>query len=122
MANNDLTPHLMELKAFSGSEELHEAFKFLYTYERAEDEVFIQFLGERRDELQASIERRSARLADLWKLNHDEEESAGDVYDCEHKFLVKQRARLEVLTGLLFELRQGVIEKDESISILEVYD
>lgn len=122
MANHDETPLLTELKNVSGSQELHKAFKFLYGHEHVEDEVFIRFLGERRDELQTTIQQKSDRLAELWRLNHDEEESAGDVYECEHKTLVRLRGRLEVVTGLLMELRQGLNEKEENISILEVYD
>ena len=122
MATDDQTPLLTELKNVSGSKELHKAFKFLYGHEHVEDEVFIRFLGERRDELQSTIQQKIARLAELWSLNHDEEESAGDVYDCEHSALVRLRGRLEVVIGLLFELRQGLKEKEEHISILEVSD
>ena len=122
MANADETPLLDELKVFSGSQELHKAFKFLYGHEHVEDEVFIRFLGERRDLLQTTIQQKSDRLAELWSLNHDEVESAGDVYECEHVDLVRLRRRLEVVTALLFELRQGLTEKENHISILEVYD
>ncbi|PWA36567.1 hypothetical protein CTI12_AA598540 [Artemisia annua] len=121
MANGNQTPHLTDLKNVSGCQELHKAFKFLYGHEHVEDEVFIRFLGERRDELQSTIEQKTARLAELWNLNHDQEESAGDVYNCEHKVLVRLRGRLEVITALLFELRQGLTEKEENISILDVY-
>ena len=96
MANGDQTPHLTALKNVSG-------------HEHVEDEVFIRFLGERRDELLTTIEQKTARLAELWNLNHDEEESAGDVYECEHKVLVRLRGRLEVITALLFELLHGLL-------------
>ena len=66
--------------------------------------------------------KKTAWLAELWSLNHDEEESAGDVYHCEHKSLVRLRNRLEMVTAMLMELRQGLTEKEEHISILEVYD
>ncbi|PWA53516.1 hypothetical protein CTI12_AA444450 [Artemisia annua] len=122
MANGNQTPHLTALKDVSGCQELHKAFKFLYGHEHVEEEVFIRFLGERRDELQSTIEQKTARLAEIWNLNHDEEESAGDVYECEHKVLVRLRKRLEVITGLLFDLRQGLTEKEDNISILDVYD
>ena len=122
MAADDQTPLLTELKNVSGSQELHKAFKFVYGHEHVEDEVFIRFLGERRDELQSTIQQKIARLAELWSLNHDEEESAGDVYHCEHKSLVRLRNRLEMVTAMLMELRQGLTEKQEHISILEVYD
>ena len=104
MANADETPLLDELKIVSGSQELHKAFKFLYGHEHVEDEVFIRFLGERRDELQSTIQQKTARLAELWSLNrlaelwslnHDQEESASDVYDCEHSALVRLCGRLE---------------------------
>ncbi|PWA85684.1 Armadillo-like helical [Artemisia annua] len=119
MATDDQTPLFTELKNVSGSQELHKAFKFLYGHEHVEDEVFMRFLGERRNELQSTIQQKTARLAELWYLNHDEEESAGDVYDCEHTALVRLRGRLEVITALLMELRQGLTEKEEHISILE---
>lgn len=122
MADADETPLLNELKNVSETQELHKAFKFLYGHEHVEDEVFIRFLGERRDQLQTTIQQKSDRLAELWSLNHDEEESAGDVYECEHEDLVSLRRRLEVVTALLLELRQGLTEKENHISILEVYD
>ena len=122
MATDDQTPHLTELKNVSGSQELHKAFKFLYGHEHVEDEGFIKFLGERRDQLQTTIQQKTDRLAELWSLNHDEEESAGDVYDCEHTDLVRLRRRLEMVTALLMELRQGLTEKERHISILKVYD
>ena len=122
MAADDQTPLLTELKNVSGSQELHKAFKFVYGHEHVEDEVFIRFLGERRDELQSTIQKKTAWLAEIWSLNHDEEESAGDVYHCEHKSLVRLRNRLEMVTAMLMELRQGLTEKQEHISILEVYD
>ena len=122
MANADETPLLDELNFFSGSQELLKAFKFLYGHEHVEDEVFIRFLGERRDLLQTTIQQKSDRLAELWSLNHDEVEAAGDVHECEHVDLVRLRRRLEMVTALLFELRQGLTEKERHISILEVYD
>lgn len=122
MANADQTPLLNELKVVAGSQELHKAFKYLYGHEHVEDEVFIRYLGERRDQLQTTIQEKSARMAELWSLNHDEEESAGDVYHCEHEVLVRLRKRLEVVTELLFDLRQGLTEKENHISVLEVYD
>ena len=121
MANGDQTPHLTDLKNVSGCEELHKAFQFLYGHEHVEDEAFIRYLGERRDELQSTIEQKTARLAEVYNLNHDEEESAGDVYHCEHKVLVRLRRRLEVVKNLLLELREGLTEKEENISILDVY-
>lgn len=122
MAADDQTPLLTELKNVSESKELHRAFKFMYAHEHVEEEAFIRFLGERCDELQHKIQQKTARLAKLWSLNHDEEESAGDVYECEHSALIRLHGRLEVVIGLLHELRQGLQEKEEHISILEVYD
>ena len=121
MANNNQTPHLSEVKMVSGCQELHIAFKFLYGHEHVEDEAFIRFLGEKRDELQSTIEQKITRLAELWDLDHDEEQSAGDVYACEHKVMVRLRGRLEVIMALLVELRQGLTEKEDNISILDVY-
>ncbi|PWA55185.1 hypothetical protein CTI12_AA429710 [Artemisia annua] len=122
MATNDLTPLLNELKIVSGTQEIHKAFKYLYGHEHVTDEVFIRLLGEKRDELQSTIDQKTAHLAELWSLNHDEEDSAGDVYACEHAVLVRLRKRMEVIIGLLSELREGLAEKEEHISILEVYD
>lgn len=122
MANADQTPLLNKLKVVSGSQELHKAFKFLYGHEHVDDEIFIRLLGERRDQLQITIQQKSDRMAELWSLNHDEEESAGDVYKCEHEVLVRLRKRLEVVTELLLDLREWLTEKDNHISILEVYD
>ena len=122
MANPDPTPLLNQLKVVAGSDKLHEAFKFLYGHEHVDDEVFIRYLGERRDQLQTTIQEKSARMAELWSLNHDEEESTGDVYDCEHEVLIRLRKRLEVVTELLLDLRQGLTEKENHVNILDVYD
>ena len=124
MSNAEQTPLLNDLKVVSGSKELHKAFKFLYGHEHVDDEVFIRYLGERRDQLQTTIQQKSARMAELWSLNQDEEESASavDVYDCEQEVLIRLRKRLEVVTELLVDLRQGLIEKEKHISIIEVYD
>ena len=122
MANPDQTPLLNQLKVVAGSQKLHQTFKFLYGHEHVDDEVFIRYLVERRDQLQTTIQEKSARMAELWSLNHDEEESAGDVYDCEHEVLIRLRKRLEVVTELLLDLRQGLTEKENHINILDVYD
>ena len=80
MANADETPLINELKNASRSQELHKAFKFLYGHEHVEDEAFIRYIGARCNELQTTIQQKSARLAELLSLNYDEEEYASDVY------------------------------------------
>lgn len=68
MAADDQTPLLTELKNVSGSQELHKAFKFVYGHEHVEDEVFIRFLGERRDELQSTIQKKNSLVGRVMVL------------------------------------------------------
>ena len=111
-----------ELKIMFGTLKLHECFKLLTVQEKHDDESFIQYLGERSNELESRIQAREERMVEVLLLNHDEEEAAGDTYENLHTVQVRERRRLEALTGFLIELRAGIKEKDDHISIYEFYD
>ena len=80
MADEPQTQLIDELKEFSRSQKLHKAFKFLFNQEFTKHEAFIRYLGERCNELQVKIQKRSARMAEVWSFNHDDEETGGDTY------------------------------------------
>lgn len=116
------TPLINELKEDSGSEKLHQCFKFLFIQEHTEDEAFIMYLGERCNELQRKIDKRSERMAEVWSLNHDEEEAGGDVYECLREEQIRERMRLEAIRAMLVEIRDGLTEKKHHMSIMDFYD
>lgn len=58
------------------------------------------WLGEKCNELQRNIEKRTQRMAEVWSLNHDEEEAGGDKYECLREKQVRERKRLEALRAI----------------------
>ena len=116
------TPRINDLKKVSGLEKFHQIFKFLFIQSHTDDEAFIRFMGERCSELQRKIEEQTERMAEVWSLNHDDEEAAGDVYECMRVQQIRDRRKLEVLRGLLFEIREGLTEKEEHMEIMDFYD
>ena len=56
-------------------------------------------MGERCNELQRKIEEQTERMAEVWSLKHDDEESAGNVYECMRVEQICDRRKLEVLRG-----------------------
>ena len=119
MADEIKTPLLDELKELCGSDKLHHCFKFLFGHEHTATEAFIRNIAECCNELETIIEQRTARMTEVWLLDHDDEEAAWQIYECLRLDQVRERKRLEVLTALLFEVRGGLSEKEEHIGIME---
>lgn len=108
MSMAEETPRINDLKKVSGLEKFHQIFQFL----------FVQSYNE----LQRKIEEQTERMAEVWSLNHDDEESASDVYECMGVQQIHVKRKLEVLRGLLFEIREGLTEKEEHMEIMDFYD
>ena len=116
------TPNLDELKEMSGSDKLHKCIKFLFNQEIPLNELMIQSLGEKRDELKASVDKRTERMGDILRLDFDEEEAAEDAHDTLHEVQVIERRLLESLSAILVDLRALVARKEEAVADMDFYD
>lgn len=116
------SPNLDELKDLCGSDKLHKCFKFIFSQEIPLNEVMIQCLGEKRDELRISVDKRTKRMAEVLDLNFDEEEAAADGYESLEEVQVMERRLLESLSAILVDLRALVSKKEEAIADMDYYD
>ena len=116
------TPMIYQLKQIFGTHKLHECFKLLTVHEKLEDEAFIRYLGERRNELEAKIKIRTARMAELWSIDHDDEVAGWVIYENLRKVQIRERIRLEALTAIMSEVRDGLNEKDEQIGSYDSFE
>lgn len=92
-------PNLKELQEMSGSDELHKCIKFLFSQEIPMNETMLMWLGERRDELRISIDKRSTRMNEVFDLNFDEEEAAYATYESLREVQVMELPFARVLCG-----------------------
>lgn len=116
------TPHLNELKEISGSDKLHECFTFLMGQEIPENESTIMWLGQQRDLLRISIERRSERMVEVLGLDFDEEEAGDVVYERLREMQVIERSLLESVSAMLVQLRALITKKEETVEELMDFD
>ena len=116
------TPNLDELKVLCGSDQIHKCLKFLFSQEIPLNEVMIQCLAEKRDELRLSVEKRTDQVAEVLELNFDEEEAADDGYEALHEVQVMERRLLESLSAIVVDLRALVSKKQEAIADMDYYD
>lgn len=115
-------PNLKELQEMSGSDELHKCIKFLFSQEIPMNETMLMWLGERRDELRISIDKRSARMNEIFYLNFDEEEAADDTYESLLEVQVMEVRLLESFATILKEVRALISKKEHAIATLNKYD
>ena len=99
-----------------------KCLKFLYSQEIPLNEVMIQCLGEKRDELWISVDKRTERMAEVLDLNFDEEEAVDDGYEFLHEVQVMERRLLESLSAILVDIRALVSKKEEAIADMDYYD
>ncbi|PWA46277.1 hypothetical protein CTI12_AA514350 [Artemisia annua] len=118
----DATPLINELKEASGSDKLNKCFKFLFIQDHTEEEAFIRWVGEKCNEVKRKIDIGDQRMAEVLSLNDDEEEAAGDTYECLRQKQVRNRRRLEALRGILFKIREGLTENERHMTIMDFYD
>ena len=116
------TPNLDELKAMCGSEKLNKCIKFLFGQEIPINEVMIQCLAEKRDELRVNVEKRSDQVDEVLTINFDEEEAAEDGYESLHDVQVMERRLLESLSAIVVDLRALVARKQQAIEDMDFYD
>lgn len=116
------SPNLDELKDMCGSDKLHKCLKFLFSQEIPLNEIMIQCLGEKRDELRISVDKRTERMAEVLELDFDEEEAADDGYESLHEVQVIERRLLESLSAIVVDLRALVSKKQEAIADMDYYD
>ena len=116
------TPNLDELKDMCGSDKLHKCLKFLFSQEIPLNELMIQCLGKKRDELQENVDKRTKRMDDILELNVDEEEAADDGYQSLHEVQVMERRLLESLSAILVDLCALVARKEEAVADMDFYD
>lgn len=86
------------------------------------NETMLMWLGERRDELHISIEKRSARMNEVFYLNFDEEEVADATYESLREVQVMELRLLESFEAILKEVRALISKKEHAIATLDNYD
>ena len=116
------SPNLDELKDLCGSDKLHKCLKFLFSQEIPLNEVMIQCLAEKRDELRINVEKRADQVDEVLTINFDEEEAAEDGYESLHEVQVMERRLLESLSAIVVDLRALVSKKEEAIADMDYYD
>ena len=116
------SPNLNELKDMCGFDKLHKCIKFLFSQEIPLNEIMIQCLGEKRDELRISVDKRTERMVEVLELDFDEEEAADDGYESLHEVQVIERRLLESLSAIVVDLRALVSKKQEAIADMDYYD
>ena len=116
------TPLINELREASGSDKLNKCFKFLFIQDHTEEEAFIRWVGEKCNELQTKIDIGDQRMAEVLSLNEEEEEAAGDTYECLRQKQFRNRRRLEALRAILIEIREGLTKNKHHITIIDFYD
>lgn len=116
------SPNLDELKVMCGSDEVHKCLKFLLSQQIPLNEIMIQCLGEKRDELQISVDKRSETMDELLDHDFDKEPAANDGYESLHEVQVIERRLLASLAAILVDLRALVAKKEEAIADMDYYD
>ena len=116
------TPNLDELKAMCGFDKLNKCIKFLFGQEIPINEVMIQCLAEKRDELRVNVEKRSDQVDEVLTINFDEEDAAEDGYESLHEVQVMERRLLESLSAIVVDLRALVARKQQAIEDMDFYD
>ncbi|PWA92259.1 zinc finger protein [Artemisia annua] len=98
-----VTPNLNELKDACGSEDLSDAFKFLFSQEMTEDEGFLIRTGEECNQLRAKIEKREHNITETKTFGtfHD---AATKAWDCLVETQEREEQRLRALTTNFFSL------------------
>ena len=116
------SPNLDEMKDLCRSDKLHKCLKFLFSQEIPLNEVMIQCLGEKRDELRISVDKRIDQVDEVLELNCDEEEAADDGYESLHEVQVMERRLLESLSAIVVDVRALVARKQQAMEDMGFYD
>lgn len=115
-------PNLKELQEMSDLDELHKCIKFMFSQEISMNEMMLMWLGEWRDELRISIDKRSARMDEVFELNFVEEEAADATYESLREVQVMEVRLLESFAVILKEVRALISKKEHAIATLNNYD
>lgn len=115
-------PLMKELQDLCGSDKVHTCFKFLFSQEIPMDEAMCMWLGERRDEIRISIDKRTDRMHELFFMNHDEEVAAEYSYESLREIQIMENRLMGTFSTALVQVRELITKKQEVIEELKEYD
>ncbi|PWA36476.1 hypothetical protein CTI12_AA599580 [Artemisia annua] len=112
-------PNIDSLKVACGSNQLQHCFKYLFVQEWRENEDLIIYIGQKCDELDTNIQRRDELIQEgqSFGLFH---EVAPDAVECMVETQQRDREILAALVGVLDLAREGRVEKQRHVGLMDL--
>ncbi|PWA69033.1 hypothetical protein CTI12_AA290480 [Artemisia annua] len=112
-------PNIEQLKELCGSNQLQHCFKYLFVQEWRENEELIRYVGQKCANLEASIERR-AQLMEEGESFGPFHDVAPDAVECMAVTQQREQRMLAALRGVLEVAREGRIEKEHHVGLMDL--
>ena len=116
--SNNPEPNINELKEACGSHDLATCFKFLFKSEIPEEYGFLMRIGEERNQLRSKLEKWEATIRET-RYRGPFNEKAVDGFRCLVETHKRMLDRFQVLTTLLDEVLDGIVEKGRHVKLME---
>ena len=110
--------NISELKQACGSNDLATAFKFLFQSQIIEEQGFLMRIGEERNQLRSKVEKSEITIAEL-RNRGPYNDKAVAALRCLVETHNRDLDRLRLLTSLIGETRDGIMEKERHVKLME---
>ena len=118
---NPSSNNIKELKEASGSDNLATAFKFLFSYQKSEEEGSLMRMWEERNQLEKVVEKLEVTMREAHQFG-PYNEKAVDVISCLGESLERFRNRILLLTTLIDDIGDGIGDKNRQVKLMEYHE
>ena len=111
-------PNISELKEACGSEDLATCFKFLFDSDISEEYGLLMRMGEERNQHRSKLDKLEVTIRET-RYRGPFNEKAVDGLRCLLETHQRLLNRYQVLTTLIDEVRDGIVEKGRHVKLME---
>ncbi|PWA46545.1 hypothetical protein CTI12_AA507600 [Artemisia annua] len=116
--SNNREPNISELKEACGSGDLATCFKFLFNSEIPEEYGFLVRMGEERNQLLSKVQKLEVTIRET-RFRGPFNDKAVDALRCLIETHQRLLDRVQVLTTLIDEVPDGIVEKGRHVKLME---